>query len=291
MENIGEKIKRAVEMQTTPEALAEGHRIWLECEKNNPNNFSYWHNKIMNMRVGPTHEMLHVPVSYIFQLPDELLGAFLLEEKDDKEKLMKWINSEVYPFVKEKFPNGCFLKNGCFSNKFKFNSSCRLTEITPESIFEHMFNIEEWAFTLETYGNLEFVFRQWIEPARKTDTIYSGMPLRPEIRTFFDFDKKKSIYSVNYWDWDYCSRSMTGHDLSVFEFNRNMLEKKFEENRKRVEDALDYAMEWVDLKGIWSIDTMLEGPHDEHFYLIDMAVGNRSAYWDVDKIKEYLNKQ
>ena len=30
------------------------------------------------------------------------------------------------------------------------------------------------------------------------------MPLRPEFRVFYDFDRHQPLYVVNYWDWNYC---------------------------------------------------------------------------------------
>ena len=40
-------------------------------------------------------------------------------------------------------------------------------------------------------------------------------------------------------------------------------------------------MKDVDLTGIWSVDILEDECHD--FWLIDMASGYRSAYWDPEK--------
>ena len=39
-----------------------------------------------------------------------------------------------------------------------------------------------------------------------------------------------------------------------------------------------------DLDGIWSVD-ILETENNE-LWLIDMAEGHRSAYWDINKVKD-----
>lgn len=40
-------------------------------------------------------------------------------------------------------------------------------------------------------------------------------------------------------------------------------------------------MKDVDLTRIWSVDILKDGK--QHFWLIDMALGCRSAYWDPEK--------
>ena len=40
-------------------------------------------------------------------------------------------------------------------------------------------------------------------------------------------------------------------------------------------------MKDVDLTGIWSVDILKDGK--QHFWLIDMALRCRSAYWDPEK--------
>ena len=40
-------------------------------------------------------------------------------------------------------------------------------------------------------------------------------------------------------------------------------------------------MKDVDLTGIWSVDILKDGK--QHFLLIYMALGYRSAYWDPEK--------
>ena len=40
-------------------------------------------------------------------------------------------------------------------------------------------------------------------------------------------------------------------------------------------------MKNVELSGIWSVDILEDECHD--FWLIDMALGHRSAYWNPEK--------
>lgn len=140
----------------------------------------------------------------------------------------------------------------------------------------------------ETGGNTEVAIRERIIADESiTPCIYNGMPLRNEYRVFYDFDKKKVLYIVNYWDWDFChdaiSRNVT--DKIVYEAAYPELSKRFAENKNSVKDIVKKAMEKVNgLTGIWSIDILAD--ESQNLWLIDMAVGRQSAYWDPDKSKE-----
>ena len=66
------------------------------------------------------------------------------------------------------------------------------------------------------------------------------------------------------------------------------LESEFENNKDRVIELIEknlipYNKKTKDgLSGIWSVDIMKV---DEDYYLIDMAIGCQSAYYDYKKIK------
>jgi hypothetical protein len=106
------------------------------------------------------------------------------------------------------------------------------------------------------------------------------MPLQNEYRVFYDFDSKQPLYIVNYWDWGYChdaiSRNIT--DKLVYECYYGRILEHYEENKDMVMEYVDKHMKNVTgLKGIWSVDIM---EANGRFWLIDMAVGYDSAYWD-----------
>lgn len=156
--------------------------------------------------------------------------------------------------------------------------------------------IENEAAMFETGGDLELVLREYIEPRPDTPTIYNGMPLRPELRVFFDFDNRKILYAVNYWDWDYChDRICSGWngertpDADVYEWNYLRLAEETERLKNKHLSTIWSALSQVTTltmpdgrRNIWSVDFMLE---EDKVWLIDMAQGWRSAYWNPDLIK------
>jgi hypothetical protein len=54
-------------------------------------------------------------------------------------------------------------------------------------------NIQYESLTLDTGKNHEVVLREWIPCPEDTTRIYNGMPLRPEMRLFYDFDKHLTL--------------------------------------------------------------------------------------------------
>jgi hypothetical protein len=264
---------------TNDEEIEQGHKNWLEWEHNNPNIFNNWFPHFVGL--------FNTPYSVGYQMTDDLLECLFLEEKTDKQRLLEWVKKEMLPSILNDFPkeSKIFLKNGCFSNKFDFSRSCLVLpeEKTAEGLLEHILRIENIALCFDTCGDLYFVAREWIEPMPGTPTIYNGMPLRPEIRIFYDFDNKKLLYDKFYWDWDYCFPHIEGTEdepeftdtypviFDEYINKREWVLKTAEENLSKVED----------MKGIWSIDFMLNDTQEgTDLWLIDAADAWQSAYWD-----------
>ena len=136
---------------------------------------------------------------------------------------------------------------------------------------------------------MEVVFREFIQPPKGTRTIYNGMPFRPEMRVFYDFDKHSYCYAVNYWDWDYCHERIAenAHDKEVYESVYPDLKDLYEYRKHYFLPRILSAFRRVRLlTGVWSADFIL----DEHrAWFIDMAVGERSAYWDANWAEKKLS--
>lgn len=143
-----------------------------------------------------------------------------------------------------------------------------------------MININYAALCVGCDGQSEIVFRKRIREPEDHNAykIYNGMPLRPEFRVFYDFDNRKILYSVNYWDWDYCHEAISRDksDKLSYEAAYPGIEKFFNEHQKEVEELVNTHMKDVDLAGIWSVDIMSA---NDTYYLIDMARAENSAYW------------
>ena len=270
----------------TDEELQESNKRWIRRLKENITNFSYW-----SERMKPVDEKAFKQArSVTFNLPDELYPCLFCEKKDDREKLRKWVSETVFPIVQSmKFGERCFLKNGCFSNKFDFNNSCKLEPITIDNIVSHMLNIEGFALCYETMGDMEWVFREYIEPDDNAQCIYYGMPIRSEMRCFYDFDTHTYLYDVFYWDKDYCFDHFDKKEQAIFNNVYDEIYGGYLSMREEVRSLIEKEMPKCDeMTGMWSIDILIQG---NDYWLIDMAPANRSAYYDHERIQKILNHE
>lgn len=245
--------------------------------KNDVHNVSYWFPKVKDCGIK-------VPDTFVKQIPEEMLKHLFMDHPDeDIDYIYNWVKTELMPSIPKELRGLIFVKNGAFSNKFDFNiCSVRYNAL---DLTKAIIEINYASLMFDTGGNTEVVIRERIPfDERITPTIYNGMPLRNEYRVFYDFDNKKALYIVNYWDWDYChdaiSRNVT--DKIVYESAYASLEKRYEEHKDCVLDGISQKLTTIEgFKGIWSIDILED--ENEHFWLIDMALGYRSAYWDPEK--------
>lgn len=283
---IEDTFKRLFDPEEMEEQIRRGHEIWLKEEKENPNNFSYWYDKIKHIP--------GVPKSIILKFPDWMLDALVSGNVTDRDMICRYFERYVTPIVINElgfkpFKNHTiFMKNGCFSDKFDFNNSCKIEEITTENIVNHFLNLEYDALMYETYGDLELVFREYIWATNDYldeaiyPTIYNGMPLRVELRAFYDFDKNEYLYDNFYWDWDYCYDNLPDEDKETFEKEYKNLYDKYLAERANIQKFLEENLKDVDLRGIWSVDVLVDA--NGNYRLIDMAIAERSAYWDINKL-------
>ena len=249
---------------------------FLEYYKNNKNNFSYWFPKIKDCGIA-------VPRSIIVQVPEEVGKAYFMDNRDkDQETVLNFVKN----VIKEHIPKDMFflfMKNGTFSNKFSFNQ-CKVRK-DPIEITSKLIEMNYSAEMLGAGGLSEVVFREFIGSYHYIDThipcIYNGMPLRPEFRVFYDFDEHKVLYSVNYWDYDYCydsiSRNITDKIVYIerYKYIKNFFDAHQQEVEKMVKNNMYDNNEFT---GKWSIDIMYN-EEDDTYYLIDMAIAETSAYW------------
>lgn len=269
-----------VDLSINEEEVLKGFREYFDSFKDDLNNFSYWEPKVENCGI-------EVPESVIIPVPVEIGQAFFMVRPDeDFEKVYEWVKKDVMPCLKEIPGTGpfVFVKNGTFSNKYCFRD-CKVQRNAHELACS-IININYDALLVGAGGISELVIREFIEFNHGlTPTIYQGMPLRTEFRVFYDFDKRKVLYSVNYWDYDYCheaiSRDFT--DKIIYESHWPHLKQSFEKRKEDVELMISDSMEDVEMTGIWSVDVMWSD-EEEEYYLIDMAIAARSAYWDPERI-------
>lgn len=128
--------------------------------------------------------------------------------------------------------------------------------------------------------------REFIEDPDNNPTIYKGLPLRTEFRVFVDFDTKRVLSVVNYWDEETMINRFQEmrdthdmHDLITFKANLPRLNARFEKYKDIVKEKTMVLLESKSqnrLTGQWSMDVMLSG---NDFYIIDMALAEESYYY------------
>lgn len=251
-------------------------------DRNYPENFSNWYPLIKDTGYFKTANIIN---NQIFTFEE----VQIMQETDNIDKV-SWdkINKILKPTLDKLESNKLYsIKNGCFSNKFNF-STC----VTNKSdLAINLWKLNYMSCMYETGGFTELVVRELI-PYNKatTPTIYNGMPLRTEVRVFYNMNTQKIEYINDYWDYEYCFVNLDNlTDKLIFEWF------SFNDNKdKELIYTVDYIYQYINtlkfdekLQGIWSLDFMLCKDCEEKYngvYLIDMARGSRSAYYD-----RYLN--
>lgn len=244
---------------------------------------------------------IRVPETVIIKVPEELDEEgrnvfhrhFYMERPEDYPAIRKWVDDVVIPTLNASPLKGhlLFVKNSLYSNKFDARTC--MPAPTPNALTDAIIGIQYSEYENKMwgpYGDTEFVFRDRIlHMSKMVPCIYGGLPFRTEFRVFYDFDTREVIFTANYWDYDYLYPHLYDRtDRIVFDAMRDEMQEKFEKYRGEVEALVAEHMKNVQgLSGPWSIDIMLnEGFSTEYFekpnefWLIDMAVAERSAYWE-----------
>lgn len=285
-----EQIINNMSKRYTPEYLEQLGKTAYNDDRNYPENFSNWYKHIVDFGAFSHAEII---ANQIFTYEE----TKVLEHSDVYDKVdWKSIEKILEPTLEKMQPYTTYnIKNGCFSNKFDFNTSLA----TKKDLAQQLWKINYASSLLDTGGHSELVVRELIpyNPI-ETPTIYNGMPLREEIRVFYNMDKNILEYTEDYWKYKYCSphiKNMT--DKIIFDWFHNKLKTRKIQHRELMSKLADRVYNDIhtlkfdgELKGIWSIDFMYDIDTDK-LYLIDMARGTRSAYWNVDKLTYSTRKE
>ena len=249
----------------------------------NWNDFSYWYPRIRDCGIPqPKTVVIKLPDYHDSELSARLYQSFYFDNyAEDIGVIRDFAEKNVIPQLEAKNMRGhLFVKNGRFSNKFDAAKSCEIFGL--HELAEHIGRINYESICCDAGGETEIVVREYIEFDRgNTPCIYNGLPLRPELRVFYDFDSKKVLFAVNYWDYDYVRPHLYyATDKIVFDHERERIEKAVEAMKPACIEMVEEAMSNVTgLTGAWSIDLLQS--EDGKIWLIDMAVAERSAYWDM----------
>lgn len=292
--DILEKIMLKERQKFTPEYFKEIALKSYNEDREYPENFSNWYPHIKDFGNFAHAEIIS---NQIFTFEE----VETMQETDNIDKV-NWdaINKILKPTLDKMENNRIYnIKNGCFSNKFDFETCL----VHKGDLAKKLWQINYNSSMFSTGGYTELVVREFIPyNVNECLTMYNGMPLRTEVRLFYNMETKKVEYVVDYWDYDYCHKSLHSlNDTMIFELYHNKI-KDF--NHGINFHDMDYKnvlerkiLPYIDtlkfdgkLKGIWSIDFMYDKDTNK-VYLIDMARGHRSAYWNIDKLSEETRKE
>lgn len=287
-----EEMLASVDKRFTPEYFEQLKQNSYKQDREYPENFSNWYPNIVDFG-----KLNHVDIinNQILTLEE----TKVLEQEDYNKVDWNKLNEILKPTLDKMKPYTTYnLKNGCYSNKFEFDTSL----VTKQNLAQQLWKINYMSTLHDTGGYTEIVLRELIPNTLPTQhlTIYNGMPLRDEYRVFYNMDTKQVEYIVDYWNYEYCSEYLKPTDKLVFDYfhnklkyknveeetsiyNQNLKRSNFETESKIVKEKV-LTLKFNDkMKGIWSIDILKEG---NEYYLIDMARGFRSAYWSINKLSE-----
>lgn len=290
--DILEKMMLRERQKYTPEYFKELALKGYNEDREYPENFSNWYPHIKSFG-----NFAHADVvsNQIFTFEET---EFM--QKSDTMDNVDWgvMNKILKPTFEKMKRNTLYnIKNGCFSNKFDFETC--ITD--KQHLAEQLWKINYNSCMFSTGGYTELVVRELIPlNSSKYMTIYNGMPLRTEVRVFYNMETKKIEYIVDYWDYNYCKSNIHNlNDRIIFDAFHNQIstnEKGIVNHWMEFEDVVEEIKKHIstlefdsELKGIWSIDFMYDN-ETKKIYLIDMARGFRSAYWNIDKLTEETRK-
>jgi len=272
--------------EMSEEEIKKAEENYKKELEENPNNFSKWWAVIKDVK----SDVVLLPKTLVFDVPMNILKCCYGDNPGpDRLAVTNFIAEKVWSTVNETFPDAqkLFIKNATFSDKFDFSESCLVEYPSIASLADHLMNINYQSACVEAGGGLELVVREYIESTEFCDTIYDGMPLRPEMRAFVDFSEEKPrwCYDVFYWDYDTVRDKLWNeNDQVVFDKCYHKIYTMYMWRRGRFyQPILDFLSQCKGFNGIWSVDFILE---QDKCWLIDMATGPSSAYWDSEKAKK-----
>lgn len=258
----------------------------------NKNSMSYWLPSLVEACKGsgffkiPKTTIAKVPIS-LLQLTRQEYGALTATTLHIVDKWAK----EAFRLNKE---SEYFIKTGTYSSKFDFRN-CYVHEGEVSELGEYLLFIHFQALQMASpltspiiYGvstTNEWVVREYIRDKESNPTIYKGLPLHTEYRVFVDCDTDCILGITPYWEPGMMKKRFSGggnvhekHDYLTFCAHEQTLMQRYECNKGRVLSEIDKLIPKLGLSGQWSIDIMQNG---EDFWLIDMAVAENSAFYDI----------
>lgn len=252
----------------------------------NENSIRNWLPQLIKA-VDSTETFLKIPSTTVLRLPIELAQFIRVEYNETNRKDRALFNSYIFDKLGLEMGKTYFIKTGTFSSKFQFaNAKCS----EPDEMGEYFQVINNFAMTVGSGQSIDVCAREYIEDPEKNPTIYNGMPLRTEFRTFVDFDTDKLIGTVPYWHPIVMKMALKmglsdsmEQDYQTYLSEEDRLTREFNEHQGKLNREIQKLIPKIDLKGQYSLDIMKSG---DDFYLIDMALMSESALSEL--LPQYL---
>lgn len=252
----------------------------------NPNSIKNWLPQL-SKAVDSTETFFKIPSTTVLRLPIELAQFIRVEYNETSRKDRALFNSYIFNKLELEMGKTYFIKTGTFSSKFQFaNAKCS----EPDEMGEYFQVINNFAMTVGAGQSIDVCAREYIEDPENNPTIYNGMPLRTEFRTFVDFDTNKLIGTVPYWHPIVMKMALKmglsdsmEQDYQTYLSEEDRLLREFNEHQGELNREIQKLIPGIDLKGQYSLDIMKSG---DDFYLIDMALMSESALSEL--LPQYL---
>lgn len=270
-------MSETVAVNSVHETADEQNSYLIQQMKKDQNNLSFWYPKVKDRG-------LRTPRTQVVPVPDDIVSAFQLDKPSDGRKVDRFIRQTVMPVI-ESLDGLPFLRNGTFAGCKDDFSVCCPADKSEKSILRSIRQLQYDSINLGYGGTTEIAVRERIPSPEHLTHVCNGMPLHSEFRVFYDFDIRKALYVVNYWDRkahrdDPVRRRKA--DAAAFDYRWPGLEQEYIHNAQRVLNAVESAMsEVTGLAGTWAVDILRD--QDDELWLIDMSEGWNSDLWDPYK--------
>lgn len=243
----------------------------------NPNSILNWY-PTLEKAVAETDTFFKTPQTNMLRLPIELAQFMRLPYSETSAEDRQFFNEFLFDMLKLEDDKTYFIKTGTFSSKFQFaNAKCS----EPREMGEYFQVVNNFAMEIGAAHTVDLCVREYIQDPENLPTIYNGMPLRTEFRTFIDFDTNEIIGTVPYWHPIVMKRALSmqispnmEQDYQTYLSQEDRLVEEFNASQSVLKRELQKLIPAIDLKGQYSLDIMKSG---DDFYLIDMALMSESA--------------
>lgn len=233
----------------------------LDEETEAKNNMTFWYPILQKIK-------MRVPKTTIVYSGDVELGYLTDGEKPEGfKKFLKRMNDALKDFT---LP--VFLRTGMLSDKHSWNRTCFLKD--KKDLVRHITNLVETSYIANIAGfpfSYDFwVIREMLETEPIFNSFPGSMPITKEFRFFINNGKVQCYHP--YWPEEAFRNTLTEEQKKKL--------KEIQTLTKDEEKELNMMAAYIArfFKNYWSVD-FLKGI-DGKYWVIDMAVGERSYHFD-----------